>query len=173
MIKLGLLLERAYSYGCVMAGIDDDSVSKILDFNYKTISEEILFVEGDEYGREKHPHCTVKYGLTQSYSEDQMRSIIQNVTPFQLEIKGVSIFENEKFDVVKFDVDGPELRRLNEVFSRLPNHDQYPVYHPHMTLAYVRKGMGKKFARTPSKFAKVPVKTLIYSDRGNKMYFNL
>lgn len=174
MIKLGLLLEGRRDYGCVMAGIDDDATAKILDFNYKTIDDSVIYeAEADNYGREKKPHVTVKYGLTQSYTEDQMRRLLSKVAPFTVEIKGVSIFENQEFDVVKFDIEGAELRRLNEIFSRLPNEDQYPEYHPHMTLAYVKKGLGQRFVRTPQKFARVPVRTIIYSDRGNKTYYNL
>ena len=158
-----------------MAKIDSESAKKILDFNYKFIGEEYLYTEdGDSsYGREVDLHTTIKYGLVQSYTEEQMKQLIRQVTPFDVQVKSVSIFENEKFDVVKFDVDGPELRALNEMFSMLPNHDEHPIYHPHMTLAYVRKGMGNRFVKTPARGARVPVKTLLYSDRGEKKFFNL
>lgn len=175
MISLMKLIEHSYEYGCVMANIDEEAARKIVDFNYKTISEDILYIDenDDSFGREKNPHVTIKYGLVQSYTEEQIRQLLRQVTPFDIQVRGISIFENDKFDVVKFDVDGPELRRLNEIFSSLPNHDEYPTYNPHMTMAYVRKGMGKRFAKTPGKFAKVPVRTIVYSDRGNRSYINL
>ena len=175
MISLMRLIENRYEYGCVMAHIDEEAARKIIDFNYKTISEDILYIDenDDSFGREKNPHVTIKYGLVQSYTEEQIRQLLRQVTPFDIQVRGISIFENDKFDVVKFDVDGPELRRLNEIFSSLPNHDEYPTYNPHMTMAYVRKGMGKRFAKTPGKFAKVPVRTIVYSDRGNRSYINL
>jgi 2'-5' RNA ligase len=75
--------------------------------------------------------------------------------------------------VVKFDVEGKELRALNEIFCKLPNEDSHPEYNPHMTLAYVRKGMGKNFVRESQRFARVPVNMIEYSDRGVKSYYNL
>lgn len=175
MISLMKLIESRYDYGCVMANIDEDDSRKLIDFNYKTISEDILYIDEDDnsFGREQHPHVTIKYGLVQSYTEDQIRQLLRQVTPFDIQVRGISIFENEKFDVVKFDVDGPELRKLNEIFSSLPNHDKYPTYNPHMTIAYVKKGMGKRFVKTPGKFARIPVRTIVYSDRGNRSYINL
>lgn len=175
MISLMKLLENRYEYGCVMAHVDEEAARKIVDFNYKTISEDILYIDenDDGFGRETHPHITIKYGLVQNYTEEQVKQLLRQVTPFDIQVRGISIFENENFDVVKFDVDSPELRKLNEIFSNLPNHDEYPTYNPHMTMAYVRKGMGNRFAKTPGKFAKIPVRTIVYSDRGNRSYINL
>lgn len=176
MISMKLLLKEAYDYGCIMAYPDKNAASKIFEFGKSIIPDKMLYVEdhsSDSYGREKNIHTTIKYGLVQSYTEDQIRQLLRQVTPFDIQVRGISIFENERFDVVKFDVDSPELRRLNEIFSNLPNHDEYPTYNPHMTMAYVKKGIGKRFVKTPGKFAKVPVRTIVYSDRGNRSYINL
>ncbi len=174
MISLLKLVEGRYEYGCIMAQIDEESARLVLDFNYKMISEDFIYKEGDDFGREQHPHITLKYGLVGNYTEEQMKQMLRTTIPFDVQVKGVSVFESDdRYDVVKFDVDSPVLHQLHEMFGRLPNHDENPEYHPHMTLAYVRKGMGKRFVRNPSKFARVPIKTVIYSDRGNRMYFNL
>ena len=175
MINLKLLVEGKYDYGCVMAKIDSESAKKILDFNYKFIGEEYLYTEdGDSsYGREVDLHTTIKYGLVNSYNEEQMKHLLRNVTPFDIQVRGLSIFENTNFDVLKFDVESPVLHQLHEQFSYLPNHDEHPEYHPHMTLAYVRKGLAERFLKTPSKFARVPVNMIVYSDRGEKTYYNL
>ena len=117
MIKLAqLITERTFNYGCIMAKIDEDAAGSILDFNYKIIDEDLIYKEGDEYGREKHPHCTIKYGLTKSYTEEQIRKLIHHVIPFDIVIKGINIFESENYDVIKFDVDGPVLHQLREIF---------------------------------------------------------
>lgn len=173
MISLMKLVEGRYDYGCVMARIDEEAARKILDFNYKTISEDLIYKEGDDYGREQHPHITLKYGLTQSYTEAQMKHLLRQVTPFNIQVRGLSIFESDKYDVLKFDVDAPELHKLHETFSFLPNHDEHPEYHPHMTLGYLRKGFAERFVKSPSKFAKIPVNMIVYSDRGQKTYYNL
>ena len=174
MINLMNLVEGRYEYGCVMARIDEESARLVLDFNYKMISEDLIYKEGEDFGREQHPHITLKYGLVNTYNEDQMRKLLRNVIPFDVQVKGMSIFESDdRYDVVKFDVESVELNQLHEMLSSLPNHDEHPEYHPHMTLAYVRKGMGNRFVKKPSKFARVPVKTIVYSAEGDKMYFNL
>jgi 2'-5' RNA ligase len=173
MISLMNLMEGKYDYGCVMARIDEESTRKILDFNTKMIGEHIIYREGDEYGREKEPHITLKYGLVNGYTEEEMRKMLHKVTPFHIDVKGISLFENEKFDVIKFDVDGKELRALNEIFCKLPNHDKYDEYHPHMTLAYVHKGMGKHMVKEARKIAKIPVNGIVYSNRGEKSVFDL
>ena len=174
IIKLqNLITEGRYDYGCVMARMDEGASRKILDFNHKTIGEEFLYTEEENHGRENTPHVTVKFGLTESYTEDQIREIIKETRPFLMEIRGISLFENEKFDVVKFDIEGKKLRALREIFNRLPNQDSHPEYNPHMTLAYVRRGMGRKYARNAQKSARVPVNTLEYSDKGKKYFINL
>ena len=171
-----LLLKEAYDYGCIMAYPDKNAASKIFEFGKSIISEKILYVEehsSDSYGREKDIHTTIKYGLVKSYTEEQIRKLLRQVTPFNIQLRGLSIFENDNFDVVKFDVDSSELQKLNEIFNKLPNHDEYPNYHPHITLAYVKKGSGKQFIKNNNKHAKIPIKTIVYSDRGNKLYINL
>lgn len=172
MLKLQLLMEGRYDYGCVMGRVDEETSHKILEFNQHMIGEDILYTEED-LGREYTPHVTIKWGLTESYSQHQMREFLKEVRPFMLELRGIGIFENERFDVVKFNVEGKELRALNEKFSKLPNQDSHPIYKPHITLAYVNKGMGKKFVREAKQFARVPVNSIEYSDRGIKSCYNL
>lgn len=173
MLKLKLLLEGAYDYGCLMAFIDDDTSKKILDFNYSIIPENDLYKEGTEYGRECRPHVTIKFGFTKSYSEEKMNDFLKNIKPFKIKIKELSLFETDKYDVVKFDVISDELNKLHKRFSKLPNEDEHPEYHPHITLAYVKKGMGKKFIKKKKTFASIEIKTLQYSDKGEKTFYNL
>ena len=173
MIKLKLLLEGKYDYGSVMAKVKDEDSQKILEFNNNFIPEQVLYNEGFGHGREKDPHVTVKYGLTKSYSPNEMQQILNGIKPFMLIVGGISIFKNPNFDVVKFDVDGKELRELNQIFSSLPNRDTHPEYHGHLTLAYVKRGEGNKFIRPSSKIARIEINELVYSNRGTKSRFRL
>lgn len=175
MISLKLLVEETYEYGCVMAEVPVEPARQLMEFSRATIPDDILYEEeeDDSYGREDHFHTTVKYGLTKQYDEEEIKKFLDETKPFSIEIKGMSVFENEKFDVVKFDIDGKELRRLNKIFAALPNEDEYPDYKPHMTLAYVKAGKGKKYIKKAPKMSKIMVNTIIYSDRGNKTYITL
>ena len=57
----------------------------------------------------------------------------------------VNIFdESPEYDVVMIECSGEGLIALNGlVSSSLINSDTYPEYHPHATIAHVKKGMGR------------------------------
>jgi hypothetical protein len=42
-------------------------------------------------------------------------------------------------------VDSPDLNVLNEKLGELPHTDTHPVYQPHITLCYLKRGMGEKY----------------------------
>ena len=173
-MKLKNLLNENLSYGFIMAKVDDDNSKKILDFNYKFINENCLYIEEGDYGRETNVHCTIKYGLTERYSKKQMKHFLYDVVPFNIEINEIGIFENDKFDVIKFNVESKDLRKLNEIFSTLPNNDEHKEYKPHITLAYIQKGTGNQFIKTSKRKGYIPIRTLIYSDGINgNIYYNL
>jgi 2'-5' RNA ligase len=176
MIKLrDLILEnKPREYGCVMACIDGNQKSKILEFNKSIIGDEVIYDNKDkEFGRETDPHVTIKFGLTKHYTREEMKEFLENVSPFIINAEGVSVFENDDFDVVKMDINGEELKRLNEKFSKLPNEDEHPDYHPHCTLAYVNPGEGKQFIDKSKKFLDIEVSRIVYSDCGKKSYYDL
>ena len=77
----------------------------------------------DPKGIQENPHLTILYGLHDDVTEDQVKSVFEGFTDdINIEVNGVGIFENDKFDVVKFNVnpDGSlqELHnKLSEVFA--------------------------------------------------------
>jgi 2'-5' RNA ligase len=170
-----LLLEKegdTYDYGCVMLyfNIDKSSWGNIQDL----IDEEDIYTEdGDQtFGRETEPHVTILYGLHASIPDSDIKELIDNIKPSKLVLKEISIFENDKFDVVKFDVTGVSkgrVSKLNKKFTELPHTTDYPDYHPHTTIAYVKSGMGKKYVQTLSGESTMIVSydTITYSKADN------
>jgi len=146
--------------------------AQMIAFGQNIITDDMLFFdpqEPDDYGREKDPHVTIKFGLTESYPSEEIAEFIRGTKPFFIRITGMDIFSNPKFDVVKMNVEGEELTRLRQIFDRLPNVDEHKIYHPHMTLAYVLPGQGKRFQnRSVGKFARISIPRIVYSDRGRK-----
>lgn len=162
-----------YEYGCVMAIFNEDSSKKIVEIGKKLIPDNILyFEEGQEYGREVEPHVTIKFGLTVNYNKDTIGKLFEQVDPFKITLVAIDVFLNPKFDVIKFNVESEVLRKLNSLFSKLPNKDEYPTYNPHMTLAYVNSGEGKRF-KNQIKPIQLSVNRVKYSNSIDKYYYDL
>ena len=102
-----------------------------------------------DHGREDDIHITVKYGLTQKVSFDDVKNAAAGSGPIDAVLDDVSLFTHEDFDVVKIGIkDCPKLHALNKAISKLPNEDKFPVYKPHCTIAYVKAGSGKKYVQS-------------------------
>lgn len=146
MIKLTNLLNEGkehYDYGCVMLYTSfPDQIIKLQD----AINPEHLQDPGIEY----EPHCTLLYGLHAIVTLDQVTDIVNQFKYGALRAHNPSLFENDEFDVFKYDVGytdrgGSFLHQCNQKLRILPNTQTYPDYHPHMTVAYLKPGQGKQY----------------------------
>lgn len=100
-------------------------------------------------GRESTPHVTVKYGL---HTQDgrKVAAAIQGQPTVPATLGAISLFpgamSGKDYDVVKVDVNSPDLHKLNRYLcSKLPHVDTFSEYHPHITIAYVKAGEGAKY----------------------------
>lgn len=171
-----ILLEKdgdKYDYGCVMleVGLANnkwDSIQSLIK------EEDVYKEEGDQtYGRENAPHITMLYGLHDDVKPKSVEEIIKNTNKIDVELKKITIFEQDKYDVVKFDIIGDskkELSNVNKELKKLPHTSAFPDYHPHCTIAYVKKGKGKDYIQTLSKDESIVINcdTVLYSDADNK-----
>lgn len=151
--------------GCLMLNFH---VSNWSNFTSIIKVEDIYLDESDEiedYGLEKTPHSTILYGL---HEYDGIIVDIKNSIPkleyFDDVFRGnISIFESEKYDIVKFEIESNKLKDLNlklkETFKNIDNFD----YKPHMTIAFVKKGSGKNYIKDIKKIPMFPTE-FIYSD---------
>lgn len=135
----------AYDYGTVMASTRGwpegwENVLEAID------RHDVYCGEDGKQGLETEPHVTILYGLHEEVHEDLVCRICQSLAePLEVEVKGVSVFENDEYDVLKFDVDNPLLQKMNKAFRGLPHTNDYEGYNPHMTIAYLKKGTGGKY----------------------------
>lgn len=139
--------QSKYEFGCVMLYFNFPELNKIQD----TIDpDDIYEEEGDKnYGLEDEPHCTLLYGLHPEVTLDQVKEVVSKYKfgPKPLTIHNVSIFKNDKYDVLKFDVKGEILHEINDDLKQFPYTSDYPDYHPHLTIGYLKPGMGEKYIK--------------------------
>ena len=131
-------------YSCLMVKPPKKERDAILGWNYQFIPEDILFVkpDSDYTGRDNTPHITVKYGILTNKVEEILPLLPEE--DIQIKLGKVSKFDkNPDYDVIKVEIESPELHELNKKISEnLECHDTFPEYIPHLTLAYVKKGTG-------------------------------
>ncbi len=122
-----------------------------------------------EDGREDEPHVTARFGLEVDDPEEVAR-VVNGFGPVRLRLGKVTIFAGSEsgkpYDVLKVDVDSLDLHELNRLLAELPHTDTHPTYHPHATIAYVKAGLGEKYAeKMGSVEATAVVTELVFSDR--------
>lgn len=101
--------------------------------------------ELSEEGRETKPHVTVLYGLHKS-DADSVKQVLAKKPAGNMTVGGLSLFTNDRrHDVLKADINSPLLQELHESLKQLPHTSKFKDYAPHMTIAYLKKGMGKKY----------------------------
>lgn len=104
--------------------------------------------EGDlaEGGRESDPHVTVKYGLHTNEASD-VRPVVAGRGPLTFTLGKTDYFAADGYDVLFVEVRSVALKRLNVHISRsLDVTNTQPVYVPHATIAYLKSGLGEKYA---------------------------
>ena len=127
------------SMGWAYVKLPDNVSKKMVQFGKSIPTEEL-----HENGREDEPHITLKYGLkTDDYS--LIRECLNGQSGGKAHLGVSSLFENEDFDVVKVSCAGAALHRIHKFLNQLPHEDNYIIYKPHATIAYVKKGFGKKY----------------------------
>ncbi|MCP9494545.1 MAG: 2'-5' RNA ligase family protein [Pyrinomonadaceae bacterium MAG19_C2-C3] len=157
-----------HDYSSTQVNLPQDVKEKVLRASRRIKTEDLA-----SDGREDKPHITVRYGL-QTNTSDEVRKALANVEPFTVRLGKTSIFpakEGADYDVVKVDVESPELRAVNKLIAdALPHTDTHPTYQPHVTLAYVKAGAGRKYANKPIlEGTEMRFDSIAFSDKNGEM----
>lgn len=160
------------SYGCIMASADMD-----LSIFQNIISKNDVYDEEKYSGFPKLPHVTLLYGLLCNYSFTEIKKALLPLNPFPVRIKSVEIFTNDKYDVIVFAVNDANLNLLNDVCkSKFEYYNSYSNYVPHITVAYVKPGLGYYYKHLIEKLIndenrQIMLNELFYSDLEDAEYF--
>ena len=126
-------------FGCVMIYMDADK--KKWSAMQDLIDDEDLYLPPDD------PHATILFGLHGDVPDADVETEIEKIKTPKIELGGISTFKNDKFEVLKFDIDSPDLHELNKKFKKFPYTNAYPDYHPHMTIAYLKPNKADKYVK--------------------------
>ncbi len=145
-----------------------------LAFEIRHLAEQIHWDDLAEKGRETEPHITVKFGL-HTNDPEVVRRAVQDCAPIAIQLGAASHFQSDAYDVVKIDVQSESLHALNRhICENLETTDTYPDYKPHITIAYVRPGLGALYASKLNALQGrvVAFDRLIYSDK-DRQHFSI
>ena len=74
---------------------------------------------------------------------DEVKYYLPSLEDMSAIMIGVSHFEREDYDVLKIGIDAPRYHDVNaDLVKNLNPTSTFSTYTPHMTVAYLKKGMG-------------------------------
>jgi 2'-5' RNA ligase len=153
-------------YGCLIIKIPIKNWDKILS----KIDKKDLYINKDSVsdGLEKDPHITILYGFHDETDVNKMKKLLKDKT-VNLSIDKMSLFENDEYDVLKFNVISNDLAKLNKLMKvNFEYTSTYPNYIPHLTIAYLKKGEGKKYIKNMETLEIENINNFIYFDKDYK-----
>lgn len=162
-----------YDYGCVMIYPKVENWKEIIS----TISNDDVYNPSDPtYGIESSPHITLLYGLHSNVTKEDVENALNKFKgkDIDISINGIGKFDDDKFSVVKLNVDSPLLHEINKELKKLPHTNDYPDYNPHMTIAYVKPGSADKYLSGDYRKKFTNIDKIVYSmTNGKKVQYSL
>lgn len=146
---LGEAKSPRYDFGCLMAFFQPPVWDRLLD----VIDVDDIYEGEGGFGLEHDPHVTVLFGFHDDKVDvKELKGFVKDIIgkrKLTFQFGEASIFDNPLYDVLKFDVIDTTgiLNELNSAIrSRYEHTNSFPDYHPHATIAYIKKGEGQKYA---------------------------
>lgn len=165
--------EAPRKYGCAMVFFDFPEMKEI----HKMIEKDDIYTDPKDpsFGLEKEPHATILFGLHKNVDPKDIKEIVQAAEFEEIVLHKVSAFENEKYDVLKFDVKCKTLNQLNKKLVEFPHTNKFPDYHPHCTIAYLKSGTAKKYIKMlkGKEYTITPKKGVYSMASGEKISFKV
>lgn len=163
-------------FGCLMLALEVDMVE--WEKLQGMIDKDDLYIEedNDDYGLENFIHITILYGLHDDIKDEDIEEDINDIKEPKIAFKSISSFDNPKYDVLKFDVESKDLTKLNKVFKKYPFTSNFPGYHAHCTIAYLKPGKAGKYIKKAKDLVSMNIEPskIVYSKAdGSKKNYKL
>ena len=134
------------SFSCLM--LDCSNLYQYVNDLHAEIDPDDIYDDEPGHGLEKETHITTLYGIHTSKFSEVLDAV--DLKPVKYKLTKLSLFENEKFDVLKFEVESKDLHALNkQCTENLEYTNKFSDYKPHLTVAYLLPGTGKKYTKNP------------------------
>lgn len=129
--------------------LPDAYIETVQKWSRKHIPDEILYDDATKtYGRDPRSHITISLGLRDDQI-DAYKEIVGEYNGAELSLTEVKVFETNNFDVILVGVQQDDvLTQLNAKITPLANKKYVRrQFQPHVSIAFVRRGIGKKLVR--------------------------
>lgn len=139
-------------YACLML---DYGMPEFIKEIQKTIPEEDIYFgetekekEENMYGIEDECHITIVFGLDNDVEFKEIEKYLYPLHEYKTILVNISIFENDKFDVLKVTAKCPKAVESNNlIMENFDVHTTFKDFKPHMTIAYMKKGKADKYKK--------------------------
>jgi 2'-5' RNA ligase len=161
-----LLEMEEHKFSSTQVNLPSGIASRIIRWGKDIIPDSDIYDGEENCGREDEIHVTVLFGLHSNNGRD-VKKILQGEKLINLRLGKTSIFESENYDVVVLSVYSKDLVRLNKkIRLHCDNTQTHGSYKPHCTIAYVKKGAGKKYVgKDKFEGVQVTIDEIIFSNK--------
>lgn len=154
-----------------MVNLPDSLCDDIISWGWDYIPNENL-VPNPNFGREDDTHVTLLYGI-HTENHKIFDFWISGEKPFNCKLGKIDVLtKSNYFDVLVVSVDCDELYALNSKLRQVVDYtDSFPEYIPHVTIAYINKGLGKKYVgNTIFEGISFDVNEVVFTTRKNNKF---
>lgn len=134
------------NYAYLMVEYDTPPLIKEIQ---KQLNTEDLFVKDGKYGIEQCTHTTIVPCLDNNISIEELKPYIYPLNKYGAVLTDISKFDFDDHDVLKCSCASDTIYNTNKkITSVYPSHSEFSSeYKPHVTIAYVKKGICEKFMK--------------------------
>jgi 2'-5' RNA ligase len=133
--KFDFICEGAGNLGCLLVRFPLSSTVEIQEWIIENIPSDVVITP------EHESHVTLYYGIKPEADFEAIKKWLSSTPKIVIKLKSIGLFKNPDKDVVKIEVESPQLHQLNQELESVVGAENLQPsmydYNPHVTLAYV------------------------------------